>query len=214
MISRALQAYARAEPRRSQLEERCELCGQRVPEQHRHVADLEKRRVRCACQACSLLFEKEGAARGHYRTIPDRVLVDPNLVLTPDLWRELGIPVQLAFVLFDSRLGRWVALYPGPAGLAEAEIADGPWQELSNASPLVGAVERDVEALLCWAPRGAQQFEVYLAPIDTCYELAARVRRSWRGVDGGDEVRHEVAEVFVRLRVRSRRVRSGAGDDR
>ncbi|GHH86806.1 hypothetical protein GCM10018793_60160 [Streptomyces sulfonofaciens] len=37
-------------------EERCDVCAQPVPEQHRHLLDPAADTLLCACQACALLF--------------------------------------------------------------------------------------------------------------------------------------------------------------
>jgi len=207
---RTLQAYAQAPRPKPRAEEKCELCGIVIPPRHRHLIDLEKRSLCCGCQACSLLFMKAGAAGGRYRTIPDRIRVDPTFTLTDALWAKLEIPVRLAFVFFNSRQQRWVALYPSPAGATESQLGLQAWAELAASSRLIGAIEPDVEALLAWAPRGRTEFETYLVPIDACYELVARVRRNWRGFDGGDGVRKELGDFFVQLRTRSRALRPAA----
>jgi hypothetical protein len=36
-------------------------------------------------------------------------------------------------------------------------------------------------------------------PIDRCYELVGRMRRHWRGFDGGDEVRAQIEVFFAGL---------------
>ena len=82
---------ARAAP-----EERCELCGEELPDQqyfsprHRHLVDTESRSLACACQACALLFIRPD---GRYRTVPDRVRHDPDAPLARADWSGLSIPV-------------------------------------------------------------------------------------------------------------------------
>jgi len=66
-----------------------------------------------------------------------------------------------------------------------------------------------VEALLL--RRLAGRFECFLVPIDACYELVGRLRRHWRGFDGGDEVRSEIEAFFEGLRARSDVVETAAG---
>ena len=37
-------------------------------------------------------------------------------------------------------------------------------------------------------------------PIDTCYELAGRMRLYWRGFDGGEQARQSITEFLDRVR--------------
>jgi hypothetical protein len=192
---RALQRFARerpAPPPRA----RCELCGVAVEPGHEHVVDLEKRVLCCACHPCALLFEKPGAAAGRYRTVPDRVAQGPSL--SHAQWSALGVPVQLAFVFFNSRLGQFIGCYPSPGGAIEAEVPAEAWARFARDHGI--DLDPDVEALLCFAPRGSPQLESFVVPIDRCYELVAICRQHWKGFDGGDDVRRELDAFFARLR--------------
>lgn len=42
-----------------------------------------------------------------------------------------------------------------------------------------------------------------VVPIDACYDLTARIRRSWKGIDGGDDMRRAVNQFFGELAERS-----------
>jgi len=60
-----LQALARREStRREAALERCELCGEAIPSEHRHLMDLHDRELVCSCRACSLLFADPAAGAG------------------------------------------------------------------------------------------------------------------------------------------------------
>ena len=65
-------------------DEKCELCAERIPAEHGHVADLEKSSLLCACRACYLLFTQSpgraGAGTGRCRT---GTWHDPEHPLTP-----------------------------------------------------------------------------------------------------------------------------------
>jgi hypothetical protein len=209
----ALARYARRS-RPVTAETSCELCAAPAGERHRHVVDLERRGIRCACPTCATLFVHPGAAGGRYRTIPERILVDPTFTLTQEEWGRLEIPVALAFVFFSSPAQRWIASYPSPAGAMESELPLEAWRELASSSALLGAAEPDVEALLVRGERGGSAFECFLVPIDACFELAGRIRRRWKGFDGGDGVRAEVAGFFDELRARARPLRKAAGGRR
>jgi hypothetical protein len=180
-------------------EERCHFCGGAVPPEHRHVVDCELRTLACACAACIVLCQD---GRRRFRAVPDRVLHDPAFVLGDELWERLGIPVRLAFLFYNSSLGRWVALYPSPAGSVEAVLEEGALDELGTATPLVAAVAADVEALVVRGqPRDG--FDTFVVPIDACYRLAGRVRSTWQGLHGGDRAWEEIDAFFAELRGRA-----------
>lgn len=195
-----LARYARRPAREP--EERCELCSAPVGPAHRHVVDLERRTICCACRPCAILFEKPGSGSGKWRTIPDRVRLDPELHLTAGAWAALGVPVRLAFLLRSGE--RWTAFYPGPGGVTEAPIDEELFAPFRRLTRLADEVEEDVEALLVQGERGAPELDCLLVPVDACYELAGRVRRSWEGFDGGDTVRREIADFLEGLRARAR----------
>ena len=174
----------------------CELCSAPLSEAHRHVVDREARKLLCACRCCALLFSD--TTRGKFRTVPERVRIDPWWTMSEERWRALGIPVRLAFIVYPSHLGRWVALLPGPAGVTEAEINPAAWAAVLRESALAASVERDVEALLVRGRRDGR-LECFAAPVDVCYELTAVTRTASRGVDGGDDARVAIEKFFARL---------------
>jgi hypothetical protein len=189
-------------------DERCELCAVAIAASHPHVVDRHSRRICCACGPCATLFSMEGSGGGRYRSVPNRVHHDPALQLDEASWNALGIPVRLAFFFFHSALQRWIAIYPGPAGTTEAEPDAEGWARLQARTPLVSAVQPDVEALLVRGERHGARFVLFLAPIASAYELSARVRKNWHGFDGGSEVRAELDAFFADLRSQSRPWRS------
>lgn len=202
-LSRFARAQRGSSPRPG---ERCELCAAPIAEPHPHVVDLKRRALCCSCPTCARLFASP-AAGSRFRAVPDRVRRDPQLALGDGEWDQLGIPVGLVFVFFNSQRGRWAAVYPSPAGPAESELTLEPWAELARSVPLIAAAQPDVEALLIHRPRAGGASECLLVPIDTCYELVALVRRHWKGFSGGDQVQREIAGFFARLRERSRPLR-------
>ena len=79
------------------------------------------------------------------------------------------------------------------------------WDRLVADYPLLGEPASDVEAaLISRTDAGA---EYYLVPVDVCYELAGRVRLTWRGFDGGTEARESIAAFLAAVRDRARPVR-------
>jgi len=193
-----------ADPGEAAETERCEMCNEVLDRRrgHGHLVDTDKRSIVCACRACYLLFTHEGAAKGRYRAVPDRVLHDPGRALTDADWNELQIPVAMAFFFFNSALGRVVAGYPSPGGPTECELDLAAWDRLAAAHPLLGAIAPDVEAI--FVNRTGNGNEVYLIPIDACYSLVGELRLRWQGFDGGAEVRAAMAEFLAGLRQRAR----------
>ena len=173
---------------------RCEVCASPLPDRHRHVVEIGVHGVACACQACAILFER-GDKR--YRTVPDRVRKDPAFAVPA---AELGIPVGLAcFVREEGRVATW---YPGPAGITDGDLDPEAWTALAAATPLAEQLAPHVEALLVYTPRSAPPRGCYLIPVTAAYDLAGRLRRSWRGFTGGDEAHAEIAAFFAELDAR------------
>ncbi|HEY0531723.1 MAG TPA: DUF5947 family protein [Actinoplanes sp.] len=56
----------------------------------------------------------------------------------------------------------------------------------------------DVEALLVH-----DDDDACVVPIDVGYELVGRLRKVWRGFDGGREAREDMSRFFTRVRERS-----------
>ncbi|MGI9145572.1 MAG: DUF5947 family protein [Chloroflexota bacterium] len=175
------------------------MCREMLPDEHSHVVALENRNLMCTCRACYLLFTREGAAQGKYKAVPDRYLYDPGFALSEAEWEALQIPVRMAFFFYNSAMARLVAFYPSPAGATESLLPADAWP-----AGLGADLEPDVEAFL--VSRSANGFECFLVPIDACYELVGRVRRSWKGFDGGQEAWADIGGFFASLRERSKQV--------
>jgi hypothetical protein len=204
-MSTTLATLARRSARAREAElERCELCGEPIPEEHRHVLDLGERQLRCACRACALLFDRPGAGAGRYRAVGDRHLRLDGFVLDDLLWEELRLPVDIAFFFRHSGEGRVVAFYPGPMGATESLLQLRAWQELVAANPVLETLEPDVEALLVHRALGARR--QWLVPIDACYALVGLIRTRWKGLTGGKDVWLALGRYFDDLDRRSRPV--------
>jgi hypothetical protein len=177
------------------------MCGEDITDEHSHVVNIESRSLLCTCRPCYLLFTREGAGRGNYRSVPERYLTDPSFQLSEARWEELQVPVAMAFFFYNSMLGRIVAQYPSPAGATESLLDLNAWSSIAAENPLAAALEPDVEALIVHRANGRN--ESYLVPIDACYELVGRVRMHWTGFDGGPEARQDITEFFDEVRRRS-----------
>jgi hypothetical protein len=187
-------AVGRASARRGGAVERCELCSAVVPAEHRHVLDEHSGALLCACRACSLLFEREAAAAGHYRLIPagrTRVTGVPT-----DL---LDVPVGLAFFIKHDD-GRVHAHYPSPLGTTEHAIDAATWAEVERQVPALTAMRPRVQALLMRTTgRGGAGEQQWILPVDDCYRLVAVIRTNWTGMAGGPTLWREVARFFADL---------------
>jgi hypothetical protein len=194
--------------------ERCEFCGVEIAEPHSHAVNTETRSLLCVCRPCYLLFTRDGAAKGRFKAIPERYLYAPSLVLTEAQWNRLQIPVGIAFFFFNSSLGRMVVFYPSPVGATESLLSLETWDELAGTNPLLITLAADVEALLVRNVQRRGAFECYIVPIDACYELVGRIRRRWKGFDGGEDAWQEIDSFFAEVRGRSTEVNAetvGAG---
>ncbi len=198
----ALSRFVR-QPQRQAPAEKCEMCTQELAPDHSHIVSIETRSLMCACRACYLLFTQPGAAQGKYKAVPNRYLRLQSVELAPEKWDALQIPVGMAFFFYNSALERVSGFYPSPAGATESMLPLEAWRELASTHPAIETMEADVEALL--VRRGREgDFECFLVPIDTCYELTGIVRRRWRGFDGGEEARRDIDAFFDALREKSR----------
>jgi Family of unknown function (DUF5947) len=196
-VTTRLQALARPRPREP-AEERCELCAEPIALEHRHLLDLDDRRLLCACRACMILFDRDGAGGGHYRLVPDRVRELDDFEVDDAVWQSLDLPVDIAFFFHSSPAGRVVAFYPSPLGATESLLDLGAWDELVAANPALRELEPDVEALFVNRADGRREY--WVLPVDRCYELVGVVRTHWRGFRGGDEVWAKVDEFFEQRR--------------
>ena len=191
--------------------ERCELCGEVIPANHRHLLDLRSRELMCACQACKILFDRKEAGVGHYRLVPDRRLRIEGFRLEDEDWAALEIPVDMAFFFHSTRDERVSAFYPSPAGPTESLLRLDAWQDIERANPVLLSLEPDVEALLVNRARGARQH--FIVPIEDPYRLVALIRSRWRGLTGGQEVWEGIDSFFAGLAEGARTVANDRQED-
>ena len=185
-------------------QEHCDLCGEPIPPEHRHLLEISTREMKCACRPCSILFDKEAASEGRYRLVPDRRLFLEDFELSDAQWDSLRIPVDMAFFFYSTPAERVVVFYPSPMGPTESLLKLSAWEELERRNPVLEAMDRDVEALLVNRVRGAR--EHFLVSIDECYSLVGLIRMRWKGLSGGREVWEEIGQFFEELRDRSKTV--------
>lgn len=182
--------------------ERCDLCDLELADEHAHLVEVATRRLRCACDACAILFSSQAA--GTYRRVPRDAWFLTDFRLSDVQWAELDLPIGLAFFLRSTAADRVVALYPSPGGATEALPPAEAWQALAEDNPVLHELEPDVEALL--VNRLAPTPEHYRVGIDRCYRLVGLVRMHWRGLSGGTAVWEEVGRFFDALKQRAIRM--------
>lgn len=193
MSQGALQRVIRqAGASRAEALEHCDLCGTRVPDEHRHLLNTESRAVMCACQACSLLFVRDAASEGHYRLVPRRRVRLTTAVPTGGI----GVPVGLAFFVARTD-GTVLAHYPSPAGATQWQVDEDAWLAVVEKSDVLATLEPEVEALLVNSARGRRH--QWIVPIDDCFRLVAVVRREWQGLSGGSRVWPQIDQFFEEL---------------
>ncbi len=187
----------------------CELCGAPLAGRHWHVIDNGARRLLCACRPCYLLFTHAGAAGGKFRSVSERVVRISESTLEAAQWDSLGIPVGIAFLVRHAG-NRVSAFYPSPAGATQSSLPLETWEELLASRPLLATIEPEVEALLVCHRRNRSQ--TWIVPVDSCYELVGRLRRHWKGFNGGSEAWSEIDAFFASLDGLAQAEESEAGE--
>jgi Family of unknown function (DUF5947) len=177
--------------------ERCDLCGTELAADHRHLLQLEERRIDCACEACFALRSGDP----EYRPTGTRVVWLDDLEMSDELWASFQIPIGLAFLMRSSAVDRVAALYPSPAGATECELHLDSWNQLCADNHVLDGLETDGEALI--VNRLANPPQYAIAPIDDCYRLVGIVKTRWEGISGGAGLERAIAGFFEELRERA-----------
>ncbi|MEU2060788.1 DUF5947 family protein [Streptomyces sp. NPDC013455] len=175
--------------------ERCDLCAEPVPAEHRHLYATEREELLCACGACAVLFTGDGAGGGRYLPVPRR-----RVRLEPVDTGPLGVPVGLVFFVPRAD-GTVTAQGPSPAGAMRWEVDAERWAGMCAACPPLATMAPEVEALLVNTVRGLDHH--WIVPVDDCFRMVALVRREWRGLAGGGRVWPAVERFFAELTERS-----------
>jgi hypothetical protein len=172
----------------------CELCPISLADDHKHLLDLDERRIVCVCPTCWSM--RSGEAR--YRPTGSRTLWLEGFELADDLWAAFQIPIGLAFFMRSSETGNVVGLYPSPAGATECELDLEAWDRLVAANPVLEDLDADAEALI--VNRLVDPHLHAIAPLDDCYRLVGTIKATWEGITGGTEMEAAVARYFDGLR--------------
>ena len=179
---------------RERTTERCDLCGRGIPDEHRHMLNLEERQILCACETCWGLRSGDAA----FRPVGTRTVWLDGFDMPEDVWASFQIPIGLAFFLYSSSTECVVALYPSPAGATESELHFSTWNALVGLNPVLAELEPDSEALI--VNRMSDPPAYAIAPIDRCYMLVGLIKSSWHGISGGPGVATAVDHFFDGLR--------------
>jgi hypothetical protein len=174
--------------------DRCELCPISLPAEHKHLLDLEERRIVCVCPTCWSMRSCDA----RYRPTGSRTVWLEGLQLSDELWAAFQIPIGLAFFMRSSATGNVVGLYPSPAGATECELDLDAWHRLLAANPVLEDLDPDAEALI--VNRIADPHLHVVAPLDDCYRLVGIIKATWQGITGGAEMEAAVERYFEGLR--------------
>ena len=186
-----------ARPAPVQQTEKCELCGRPLSDEHRHLLELNERRILCACEPC--LAMKSGLE--NYCPVSTRTLWLDDFVFPDELWSAFQLPVGLAFFMRSTGTNSVVALYPSPAGATECELHLESWDKLVELNPILLDLEADAEALVVNRMVGAHQHAI--VPIDECYRLVGLIKSTWQGISGGNAIEDAVPKFLDYVRDKS-----------
>ncbi len=187
----------------------CEMCGVGLGSTHDHLFESGKRKLRCVCTACALLFDAERSpndVKMARKRIVQRAEHFPDGLLTDGEWSALGIPVSIAFFVSHGAEQGVTSYYPGAAGVIESPVSAQTWERLVLAHPRLASLHPEVEAL--FVVRSGKLRGAYRFSIDVCFEIAGHMRHRWQGLTGGKRVWDEVQTFFERLNLRGGELRA------
>ncbi|MGI8729364.1 MAG: DUF5947 family protein [Solirubrobacteraceae bacterium] len=185
---------ARPEPVVEDDGEQCEVCASRISADHRHLLELEERRILCACEPCIAM--RSGV--DNYCPVGTRTLWFDDIDFPDELWAAFQLPIGLAFFLKSSGTGSVVALYPSPAGATESELHLESWEALVARNPVLERLDTDGEAFV--VNRMTEPAEHAIVPIDECYRLVGLIKSNWTGISGGNAISDAVPLFFDHIR--------------
>ena len=181
----------------TQATERCDFCSKPISPDHRHFADLTNMKFMCACEVCTVMQ----AEKGEYRPIPQRYKFLDGFEMPESVWAQLKIPVNMAFIVYNSDRNQPIAFYPSPAGSMESELQLASWESLNEDNPELQSLAPDLEGFMI--NRLNKPYEHFIVPIDSCYELIGLIRMTWQGIHGGEKIQDTVRGYFKDLKQRA-----------
>ena len=174
--------------------EKCEICGQGILEDHRHLLELGERRILCSCEPCIAMR----SGLDNYCPVGTRYLWLEDVEFPDELWAAFQLPIGLAFFFRSTGVDAVVALYPSPAGATESELHLESWEKLVGLNPILENLEADAEALV--VNRMDDEPQHAIVPIDECYRLVGLIKSTWEGISGGSAIENSVPKFFEYVR--------------
>ena len=183
--------------------ERCEMCAEPIGEEHQHVVNLESRSLMCTCRACYLLFTDRGPSCA---TAPSRPL---PLVPGPSSWTgRSGTSWRSRWAWPSCSTTRcWGAPSLSIPARQAPRSRNCPW------TPGPGSSRPTLSSPCCARHGGAADPRTRPRPGPGALPSGADryvlrtgrpPARVWKGFDGGQESRQELAGFFDRISSRSR----------
>jgi hypothetical protein len=151
----------------------CEQCGQALAASEAPVLQPEARRLLHVCLACADALSRQGSGVRYLR-VQRRAVRLTGFQLPSRIWRELEVPVGLAFFRVRAASGEVLVTFPGRAGLIEAFAPLRAWRHLEQLNLDLCSLRPDVEALL--VRRTSRHCDYFRVSMDYCYELSSLVR--------------------------------------
>jgi Family of unknown function (DUF5947) len=179
--------------------EKCEVCGQGLSTDHRHLLELGERRILCACEPCIAMR----SGMENYCPVGTQFLWLDDFEFPDELWAAFQLPIGLAFFFRSTGVNAVVALYPSPAGATESELHLESWQKLVELNPILDNLAADAEALVV-NRMGDGDPEHAVVPIDECYRLVGLIKSTWEGISGGAAIENAVPKFFEYVRHKAR----------
>lgn len=80
------------------------MCSALIGPNHRHLLEVARRQIHCACEPCAFRFQN--VTEGRFKLIPPDVRWLPDFNMSDSLWESLTLPINLVFFRHDNRVGQ------------------------------------------------------------------------------------------------------------
>ena len=177
-----------------------------LAEDHRHLLDLEERRIVCVCPNCWSMRSGDASSG---RRLAHAWLDD--FELSDELWAAFQIPIGLAFFM-RSRRPAGSSAVPEPGGRHRVRARPRAWDRARGGQPGARAARARRRGADRQPP--ARPAAYAIAPIDRCYRLVGIIKANWEGISGGARSRRRRRRFFDDLRAAARDERRAAARPR
>ena len=182
-------------------EERCDVCGVEIPDEHEHLLHLGDRRILCVCATCWA----QRSADPELRPTGTRVVwLDASSSRTssgPASRSRSGWPSSCA----APRWAGWWRCTRAPPAPPSPSSSSTPGT--SSAPSIRSSTRSSRTPRHSSSTASPSQPRYVIAPIDECYGLVGAIKVSWEGISGGDADRARRADL---LRAAPAALRGGA----